>query len=172
MIGLVPGLNTFSELVDRFNQSFSWLLGTTADFEDLRETPLKFADYPAFKTGGFSAACGSKRMLDKAAARVYSIGAKKTTTNALMIFDDKDYISEFPISIWSYDFAWEHKKRLVEIDGEQHERYDDYKERDNRKDRYARELGYDILRIRWKDMYSDTRKWINIAKEFINSDVI
>ena len=58
---------------------------------ELGERPLKFVDHSSFKADGFSAACGSDRMFDKATRRVYSTGAKKTKTNTLMIFDDKDY---------------------------------------------------------------------------------
>ena len=82
-------------------------------------------------------------------------------------FLDKEYEREFPISIWSFDFAWPHLKKAIEIDGEQHERFEEYKERDQRKDKYAAENGWQVLRISWKEMYKDTKYWIQISKDFI-----
>lgn len=82
-------------------------------------------------------------------------------------FNDKNYIKEYPISIWSYDFAWPNKKKCIEIDGEQHEKFDEYKKRDIKKDNYAKLLGWQILRIKWKDMFNDSKKYIQISKEFI-----
>ena len=82
-------------------------------------------------------------------------------------FLDKNYQREFPISIWSFDFAWPHLKKAVEIDGEQHERFPEYKERDKRKDAYATENGWSVLRISWKDFYKDTKYWIQISKDFM-----
>ena len=82
-------------------------------------------------------------------------------------FLDKDYQREFPISIWSFDFAWPHLMKAIEIDGAQHERFLDYQERDTRKDLYATENGWQVLRISWKEFYKDTKFWINKAKEFL-----
>ena len=83
-------------------------------------------------------------------------------------FEDKNYRRECPVWIYSIDFAWEDKKKGIEIDGEQHERFDDYKERDNRKDEFLRNNGWKILRIKWRDMYADPKKWIEIAYKFIH----
>lgn len=82
-------------------------------------------------------------------------------------FPDKDYEREYPIGIWSYDFVWMHKKKCIEIDGDQHQRFDEYKERDQRKDEYALSKGWEILRISWKDFCNNTKEIINKAKEFI-----
>lgn len=82
-------------------------------------------------------------------------------------FKDKDYKREYPVGIYSLDFAWIHKKKCIEIDGEQHQRFEEYIERDKRKDQFLQENGWKILRIRWKDFYDDTKKFIKIAKEFI-----
>lgn len=49
-------------------------------------------------------------------------------------FEDGDYVREFPFHGFSLDFAWPDKKLCVEIDGEQHERFPEYKARDARKD--------------------------------------
>jgi very-short-patch-repair endonuclease len=82
-------------------------------------------------------------------------------------FTDKKYINEFPVGIYSIDFAWVDKKRAIEIDGDQHEK-PDYKTRDKRKDKKLNEEGWKVLRIKWKDLYENTKEWIQIAKEFIH----
>lgn len=71
--------------------------------------------------------------------------------------------------VFSLDFTWPSKKKCIEIDGEQHERFEDYKERDRRKDIKISENSWTCLRIKWKDMYENTKDWIKIAKDFIDS---
>lgn len=82
-------------------------------------------------------------------------------------FEDKNYVREYPVGLYSLDFSWPHKKLCIEIDGDQHERFNEYKERDIKKDDFLITNGWKILRIRWRDMFSDTKKYIKIAKEFI-----
>jgi|APSaa5957512535_1039671.scaffolds.fasta_scaffold14613_6 very-short-patch-repair endonuclease len=82
-------------------------------------------------------------------------------------FIDKKYIREFPVSIYSCDFAWPHKKKCIEIDGQQHQRFDEVIERDKRKNKVLKKEGWDLMRISWKDFYTDTKKWIKLSKEFI-----
>lgn len=83
-------------------------------------------------------------------------------------FENKKYTCEHPISIYSLDFAWIDLKKAIEIDGSQHERFKEYSERDKRKDKLANEAGWEILRIKWKDMYNNPKKWIQIAFDFIH----
>ena len=85
-------------------------------------------------------------------------------------FCDKEYIREFPIGIYSADFCWPHLKKVIEIDGQQHERYDEYKERDQRKDLHLKENGYQILRISWKEMFSNTKQKIKESYSFIHDN--
>ena len=82
-------------------------------------------------------------------------------------FSDKNYIYEYPFGIYSLDFAWIHKNKCIEIDGDQHQRFLEYIERDKRKDAYIKEHNWQVLRIKWKDMFNDPKKWIKIAKDFI-----
>lgn len=82
-------------------------------------------------------------------------------------FLDKNVQMEYNVDIYSIDFAWVHKLKAIEIDGEQHQRFQSYKERDQRKDKILKENGWQILRIVWKDMFNDTKHWIKIAKDFI-----
>lgn len=84
-------------------------------------------------------------------------------------FSDKDYKREYNVGIYSLDFAWLDKKKVIEIDGDQHQRFKEYKERDQRKDKFLVEKGWEILRIKWKDMYNEPKRYIKIAKEFIDN---
>lgn len=82
-------------------------------------------------------------------------------------FEDKQYIREFPFIKYSIDFAWPHLKMAIEIDGEQHERFPEYAERDRLKDELLIENGWKILRISWKELYNNTKEKIQESKEFI-----
>lgn len=83
-------------------------------------------------------------------------------------FGNKKFINEYPIGIYSIDFAWPDLKKAIEIDGEQHQRFIDYMERDRRKDEYLKQNGWKILRIKWKDIFNNSKKWIKISYEFIH----
>jgi len=82
-------------------------------------------------------------------------------------FTDKNYTREFPVGIYSCDFAWVHKKKCIEIDGEQHQRHAEVIERDKRKDEKLKNEGWEVLRISWKDMCNDTKVWIEKSKNFV-----
>ena len=84
-------------------------------------------------------------------------------------FDDKNFNREHCVGIYSIDFAWPHLKKAIEIDGDQHERFTDVKERDIRKDRLLNEHGWVVHRIKWKDMMSNTKGEISKAISFIHS---
>lgn len=84
-------------------------------------------------------------------------------------FTNKNYIREYPMGIYSLDFAWVEEKKCIEIDGEQHQRFLEYKKRDKRKDQYLKENGWLVLRISWKKMFKDTKKYIEICKNFIDN---
>lgn len=83
-------------------------------------------------------------------------------------FLDKNYTCEYNVKIYSIDFAWVDKKLAIEIDGDQHQRFQEVIERDKRKDSVLISEGWKVLRIKWKDMYSDSKKWIKIAYDFIH----
>lgn len=82
-------------------------------------------------------------------------------------FDDKSYIREYSLGIYSLDFAWEHKKKCIEIDGDQHQRFEEYMQRDKRKDLLINGKGWEVLRISWKDLFHEPKKYIAIAKDYI-----
>lgn len=83
-------------------------------------------------------------------------------------FIDKNYEHEYALGIYSLDFAWPHKQKCIEIDGDQHQRFQEIIERDKRKDQLIKEKNWKVLRIKWKDMFHDTKTWIKIAKDFID----
>lgn len=82
-------------------------------------------------------------------------------------FLDKNYVREYNIGIYSLDFAWITKKKCIEIDGDQHQRFDTIKKRDQRKNDLCAKNGWQILRIKWKDLFDNPKEWIRIANEFI-----
>lgn len=84
-------------------------------------------------------------------------------------FEDKNYVREYNVGIYSIDFAWPSKKLAIEIDGQQHQRFEDYKHRDERKDIFLLEHEWTVLRIPWKAMFNDTLIWIAKAKSFIHN---
>lgn len=86
-------------------------------------------------------------------------------------FLDKEYIREFPMGIYSLDFAWPHLKKAIEIDGDQHERFQECIDRDKRKDNLITENGWSLLRIRWKDLFNEPKYFIKKTFEFIHSDI-
>lgn len=83
-------------------------------------------------------------------------------------FINKNYVTEYPIGRYSLDFAWVVEKKCIEIDGDQHDRFSEYKLRDIKKDELLTSMGWKILRIKWKEMYKDTKKYIEICKNFID----
>jgi len=83
---------------------------------------------------------------------------------------DQNYVREYPFHKFSLDFVWVDKKRVIEIDGEQHNRDIRQKERDIKKDKLLLEEGWKELRISWSDICNNTKEWIKIIKDFINED--
>ena len=81
--------------------------------------------------------------------------------------DNQNVTRELPIRGYWIDFAWVDEKKAIEIDGDQHLR-EYQKQSDRRKDKALSEEGWDILRIRWKDLYNNPQKYIEIARQFID----
>jgi very-short-patch-repair endonuclease len=82
-------------------------------------------------------------------------------------FEDKNFVQEYPFGRYSLDFAWVHLKKVIEIDGDQHERFEKQKESDARKDKALEDAGWQVLRVKWKEMYSDTKAQIANCKQFL-----
>ena len=83
-------------------------------------------------------------------------------------FNDKNYVREYPFHRYSLDFAWLDKKKCIEIDGDQHQRFEDYKERDKKKDKLLEKEHWKVLRLVWKDVFVSPKKFITLAKDFID----
>lgn len=83
-------------------------------------------------------------------------------------FTDKNYVRERPFHRFSLDFAWEHKKKCIEIDGKQHDVLPGYKERDLRKDKALADEGWQVLRLPWVEVFKEPKKYIQLAKQFID----
>lgn len=69
-----------------------------------------------------------------------------------------------PFGKYALDFAWKSKKFAIEIDGEQHERFEIYKERDKKKDELLKENSWSLLRIKWKDCFARPKEFIEIIR--------
>jgi len=82
-------------------------------------------------------------------------------------FEDKNVQREYPFGRFSLDFAWPHLQRAIEIDGEQHERFEKQRESDARKDKALTDAGWKVLRVKWKEMYADTKAQIARCKQFL-----
>jgi very-short-patch-repair endonuclease len=82
---------------------------------------------------------------------------------------DQCYHFNYPYGRYALDFAWLHKKKCIEIDGDQHLYNEDQRKSDIRKDAYLNNSGWQVLRIRWKDFCRDTKYWIDQAKIFIDN---
>lgn len=81
---------------------------------------------------------------------------------------DQNYTREQPFHKFSLDFAWLDSKKVLEIDGEQHERDTKQKLRDLEKDSLLLKEGWKELRVSWSDVCKNTKVWIEKIKKFIN----
>ena len=94
----------------------------------------------------------------------------KMLLNEFQLQENIDSKREHPFHGYSLDFAWIEEKKAIEIDGEQHERFQEQKERDKNKDALLESEGWKYLRISWKDIFHNTKYWIKIIKEFLKDD--
>lgn len=81
----------------------------------------------------------------------------------------KDYSREVPYNGFFLDFCWEDRKIVIEMDGEQHERFQEQIERDQRKDALLAKDGYKELRIPWKLCFHNPKEWIQKIKEIFGA---
>lgn len=91
----------------------------------------------------------------------------KVLKNEFGLEKDKDYKMEFPFHKFSLDFAWPDKKLCIEIDGEQHERFQEQKERDIEKDQLLEEEGWTELRKSWKEIFKEPKTFIEEVRNII-----
>ena len=97
----------------------------------------------------------------------------KVLENEFRMFENTEYKTEYPFGRFSLDFAWPEKKLCIEIDGTQHERFEEYHKRDLAKDKLLKEQNWIVIRIPWKDCYRNPKSYIEIvANEFRNLSLI
>lgn len=91
----------------------------------------------------------------------------KVLKNEFGFEKDKDYKTEFPFHRFSLDFAWPNEKICIEIDGEQHERFQEQKNRDIEKDRLLKEEGWKELRKSWQDIFNNPKIFIEEVRNLL-----
>jgi len=84
---------------------------------------------------------------------------------------DQDVEYEKGFGKYWLDFAWSKKQLCIEIDGQQHKRWNRL-ESDKQKDLYLESRGWKVLRIDWQQCCIDPNQYILIAKEFIDNGII
>lgn len=83
---------------------------------------------------------------------------------------NQSFKRELKFHRFSLDFAWPELKRCIEVDGEQHDRFEDQKVRDQNKDNLLRQNGWCVLRLKWKEVYRHPKYYIGIIKCFIDGE--
>lgn len=91
----------------------------------------------------------------------------KVLKNEFGLEKDKDYKMEFSFHKFSLDFAWPDKKLCIEIDGDQHKRFQEQKERDIEKDRLLKEEGWLEIRKSWKEIFNNPKAFIEEVGDFL-----
>lgn len=92
--------------------------------------------------------------------------------NEFGLEENIDYFTEFVFERYSLDFAWPDKKFCIEIDGEEHERFEECVQRDKRKNRALKQAGWDLIRIKWKNCFNNPKKTILVVrKELLKHEI-
>lgn len=87
--------------------------------------------------------------------------------NEFNMIENIDYKTEFPFYKYSLDFAWPDKKICIEIDGEQHQRFQDQIRRDLEKDSLLKNNGWIEIRKSWKDIFNNPKLFIEEVKSVL-----
>lgn len=91
----------------------------------------------------------------------------KVLKNEFGLEKDKDYQTEFPFHRFSLDFAWPDRKICIEIDGEQHQRFQEQKQRDIEKDKLLKEEGWKELRKDWQEIFQNPKSFIEEVENLL-----
>lgn len=89
------------------------------------------------------------------------------------VFEKENIPLKFHLAIGKYelDFYNEDLRKYIEIDGDQHYRFQENIERDKRRDEYLEQLGWKGLRIKWSDFkklnYEEKHNIIEQIRQFI-----
>lgn len=79
------------------------------------------------------------------------------------------YVRELKFHRFFLDFAWPEKKFCIEIDGDQHQRFEDRKRNDLEKDRLLKEEGWTELRVSWSWVCKNAQRFIDAVKNNLSS---
>jgi len=82
-------------------------------------------------------------------------------------FNDQNVVEQFRIGPYALDFAWLDKKRCIEIDGKQHQTNPIQIASDLRKDEFLKKKGWIVLRVKWSQIFKETKETIQRMREFI-----
>lgn len=88
----------------------------------------------------------------------------KVLENEFGMKENIDYKTELSFGRYALDFAWINEKFCIEIDGEQHERFEKYKLRDNKKDELLKQNNWQEIRIKWKDCFNNPKFYIELIR--------
>jgi very-short-patch-repair endonuclease len=80
-----------------------------------------------------------------------------------------EYEREVNIDKYSIDFVIKNKKIAIEVDGHQHYRFEEIKNRDKEKNKLLLEDNWTIIRINWKKFFDNTKNKIETIISIINS---
>lgn len=84
--------------------------------------------------------------------------------NEFNMVENVHYKTEMSFGRYSLDFAWPEQRLCIEVDGDQHERFEDYKARDIEKDKLLKENDWQVIRIKWKDCYQNPKQYIELVR--------
>ena len=85
----------------------------------------------------------------------------------LGLIEDKDYKTEYFFHKQFLDFAWPDRKLCIEIDGEQHKRFQDRIDADKRKNENLERDGWSLLRLDWSYVCNNTQSVIKQILDFL-----
>ena len=90
----------------------------------------------------------------------------------LGLIENKDYETEYYFCKQFLDFAWPQKKLCIEVDGQQHERFEYRKLMDAKKDENLKADNWKLLRLKWSDVCNDTQKCVQTILDFLRQEDI
>jgi len=66
-------------------------------------------------------------------------------------FCNNDFVHNYQLGPYKLDFAWVDSKLDIEVDGDQHYRFNNRIESDIKRDQYCEDKGWTVIRIKWSD---------------------
>lgn len=84
---------------------------------------------------------------------------------------DIDFVPEYPMGIYQYDFAFLNQRIDIEIDGGTHQ-LENVIEIDKRRDQHSHECGWRVLRIKASEIVKDVNASLNKLLEIFNMPLL